>query len=162
MERRCSKKRHGHNFDFWALKRIARLNFIVENTFYSFQVSKIKIVAVSFFFNTAYFRWRSQNFKVCWLWAATPLRKVARPKSTSFSESPGRGLSHGGTLDMGSNTKDSSKLPKSKKRRFLPFFCCHFVKNFKCRQSDNFDPRRSVYGSSESLCPKFSETPLRK
>ena len=43
------KKRHGHNFDFWALKRIARLNFIVENTFYSFQASKIKIVAVSFF-----------------------------------------------------------------------------------------------------------------
>ena len=37
------------NFDFLALKRIARLNFIVENTFYSFQASKIKIVAVSFF-----------------------------------------------------------------------------------------------------------------
>ena len=51
---------------------------------------------LSFFCNTAYFWWRRQNFKVCWLWGAiTPVRKVARSKSTTFSESSGRELSHG-------------------------------------------------------------------
>ena len=29
-------------------------------------------------------------------------------------------------------------------------------------QSDNFDPRTFAYGSSESLCPKFSETHAEK
>ena len=42
-----SKKRHGHNFDFFGPKRIARLLDIVEKPCYSFQTKKIKIVAVS-------------------------------------------------------------------------------------------------------------------
>ena len=29
-------------------------------------------------------------------------------------------------------------------------------------QSDNFDARRSAHGSSESLCPKFSEAHVEK
>ena len=59
------KKRHGHNFDFFGPKRIARLLDIVEKPCYSFQTKKIKIVAVSFFLDAAYFRGRRQNFKVC-------------------------------------------------------------------------------------------------
>ena len=63
---------------------------------------------------------------------------------------------------MGSNTKTQVNCQKAKKRRFA-IFCCHFVKKISNgRQSDNFDPRRSAYGSSESLCPKFSETPVKK
>ena len=44
------------------------------------------------------------------------------------------------------------------KRCFLQFSIAA-PKNFSngC-QSDNFDPRTFAYGSSESLCPKFSET----
>ena len=50
----------------------------------------------------------------------------------------------------------------SKKRRFLQFSIAP-PKNFSngC-QSDNFDPRTFAYGSSESLCPKFSETHAEK
>ena len=47
-----TKKRHGHNFDFSGLKRIAKVTHRVDNSCYSFQTRKIKIVAVSFFFVT--------------------------------------------------------------------------------------------------------------
>ena len=52
--RQCKKKRHGHNFDFFGLKRIARLLNYVEQPCYSFRTKKIKIVAVSFFCNAAF------------------------------------------------------------------------------------------------------------
>ena len=52
-KRRCQKKRHGHNFDFSGLKRIAGLVHPISYPTYSFQVRKIKIVAVSFFLDTA-------------------------------------------------------------------------------------------------------------
>ena len=42
------KKRHGHNIDFWGLKRIARTSNMVGTTCYSFQTSKIEIELVSF------------------------------------------------------------------------------------------------------------------
>ena len=48
------KKRHGHNFDFSDLKRIGWVTNRVDQTCYSFQAWKIKIVAVSFFLNTAF------------------------------------------------------------------------------------------------------------
>ena len=48
-QKKMSKKRHGHNFDFFGPKRIARLLDIVEKPCYSFQTRKIKIVAVPFF-----------------------------------------------------------------------------------------------------------------
>merc|ERR1712112_128191 len=35
-------------------------------------------------------------------------------------------------------------------------------KNSSGCQSDNFDPRRSAYGSSESFCPIFFKTPAKK
>ena len=44
-----TKKRHGHNFDFWGLKRIAWPSHMVGMTCYLFRTSKIIIVAVSFF-----------------------------------------------------------------------------------------------------------------
>ena len=87
---------------------------------------------------------------------------VARPKSNTFLESPGRELSHGGTLDMGSTTKNPRKLDKRKKGSFLHFFLSLCKKISNGRQSDNFGPRGDAYGPSERLCPKFSETPLRK
>ena len=38
---------------------------------------QIKIVAVGFFFDTAYFWWQIENFRVVWLWAPiTPLQKL--------------------------------------------------------------------------------------
>ena len=46
----------------------------------------------------------------------------------------------------------------AKKRRFS----CQHQKNSSGCQSDNFDPRRSAYGSSESLCLKFFRTPVKK
>ncbi len=51
---RCPKKRHGHNFDFSGLKRIGWVTNRVDHTCYSFQTRKIKIVAVSFFLDTAF------------------------------------------------------------------------------------------------------------
>ena len=50
----------------------------------------------------------------------------------------------------------------AKKRRFLKFFVSASKKISSGCQSDNFDPRRSAYGSSESLCPKFSEAHVEK
>ena len=43
------KKRHGHNFDFSGLKGIGWVTNRVDQTCYSFQPRKIKIVAVTFF-----------------------------------------------------------------------------------------------------------------
>ena len=63
---RRHKKRHGHNFDFSGLKRIGWVTNRVDQTCYSFQVWKIKIVAVSFFLNTAFcFK---KNWKITRLW----------------------------------------------------------------------------------------------
>ena len=55
LERGVVKKRHGHNFEFWVLKRIAGPSHMVGRTCYSFQGSKLIIVAVSFFRNASYF-----------------------------------------------------------------------------------------------------------
>ena len=45
-QKNVTKKRHGHNFEFFGPKRIARLLDIVEKSCYSFQTKKIKIVTV--------------------------------------------------------------------------------------------------------------------
>ena len=58
--------------------------------------------------------------------------------------------------------KTQENWPNAKKCSFWHFFVSLCKKISNGRQSDNFDPRRSAYGPSESLCPKFSETPLRK
>ena len=50
------KKIHGHNFWISTAKLIARILNYVEQPCYSFRTKKIKIVAVSFFFDIAYFR----------------------------------------------------------------------------------------------------------
>ena len=49
--------------------------------------------------------------------------KSPTTKSTTFLKSSGRELSHGGTLDMGSTTKNPRKLAKRKKGSFLHFLC---------------------------------------
>ena len=50
----------------------------------------------------------------------------------------------------------------AKKRRFFAIFRDRPKKFSNGCQSDNFDPRTFAYGSSESLCPKFSETHAEK
>ena len=47
--RGVTKKRHGHNNDFWGLKRIAGPPNHVRRPGYSFQAPKINIVGVTFF-----------------------------------------------------------------------------------------------------------------
>ena len=58
--------------------------------------------------------------------------------------------------------KTQVNWPNAKKRVFCHFWLSLCKKISNGRQSDNFDPRRSAYGSSESLCPKFSETLVKK
>ena len=129
--RRCQKKKNCHNFDFSGLKRIAKVAHRVDYTCYSFQTRKLKIVAV-LFFDTSYFWGRTENFKVCWLWVAiTPVKKLARPKSTTFSETSGPELSHGPILEKFSHQKISRRRVFSKKRRFLLFFVSTPKKNFQ-------------------------------
>ena len=115
-----------------------------------------------FFCYVFYFWGWTQNFKVCWLWAAiTPVEKLARPKSTTFSESSGCELSHGPIPEKYSLTKMSRRRVFSKKRRFLEFFVSAPKKFSNGCQSDNFDRRRSAHGSSERSCPVFFETPVK-
>ena len=56
-----TKKRHGHNIDLWVLKRIARPSHMVGTTCYSFQTSKLKIVAVLFFVTDPKFQRRHKK-----------------------------------------------------------------------------------------------------
>ena len=58
-----TKKRRGHNFDFLGLKRIAKVTHMVDQTCYSFQTRKLKIVAVSFFCDIAYFIFTSHRIQ---------------------------------------------------------------------------------------------------
>ena len=53
--RGVKKKRHGHNNEFWALKRIAGPPNHVKRPCYSFEDPKINIVAVSFFLNDRFY-----------------------------------------------------------------------------------------------------------
>ena len=53
--RGVAKKRHGHNNEFWALKRIAGPPNHVRRPCYSFQDPKLNIVAVSFFGNARFY-----------------------------------------------------------------------------------------------------------
>ena len=89
--RGVTKKRHGHNFEFWGLKRIAYRPNHVRRPCYSFQTSKLDIVAVSFFFNASYFRGRTSFFGLVHLWRPiTPVQNLTRPISSTFSETSGR------------------------------------------------------------------------
>ena len=63
-ERRCQKKRHGHNFEFWALPLNQRGTNHVGPMLIQWRRSKLKIVAVSFFLNTDF--GCQQNWKFEW------------------------------------------------------------------------------------------------
>ena len=99
--RGVKKKRHGHNFEFWALPRNQRGTNHIEPTLIPWQSSKLKIVAVSFFFNALYFRWRTSFFGLVHLWRPiTPVQNLTRPISSTFSETSGREVSHGPSPDI--------------------------------------------------------------
>ena len=57
------KKRHGHNNEFWGLKRIAGPPHHVRRPCYSFQTPKLNIVAVSFFWNASFPAKKFSQFK---------------------------------------------------------------------------------------------------
>ena len=79
---------------------------MVGTTCYSFQTLKLKIVAVLFFFNASYFRGRTSFFGLVHLWRpVTPVQNLTRPISSTFSELPGREVSHGPILDIFSLSK---------------------------------------------------------
>ena len=63
-----------------------------------------------------------------------------------------------GSKVMGRQSLTYFLAPNWERRPFGTIFHCHPKKISIGCQSDNFDPRRSAHGSSESLCPKFSET----
>ena len=116
-----------------------------------------------FFLTSLIFRDKHTFAALCWLWAAiTPVKKIVRPKSTTFSETSGRELSHGPILEKFSHQKISRRRVFSKNRRFLQFFVSAPKKISNGCQSDNFDPRRSAHGSSERSWPEFSETHAEK
>ena len=58
--------------------------------------------------------------------------------------------------------KTRVNCPNVKKSIFLQFLVSLCKKFSSGCQSDNFDPRRSAYGSSESLCPVFFKTHAKK
>ena len=128
------------------------------------RISKKKFFErVTFFLTSLIFRDKHTFAALCWLWAAiTPVKKIVRPKSTTFSETSGRELSHGPILEKFSHQKISRRRVFSKKRRFLEFFVSAPKKFSNCCQSDNFDRRRSAHGSSERSWPVFFEAPARK
>ena len=108
-----------------------------------------KIARMTFFLTSLIFRDKHTFAALCWLWAAiTPVKKIVRPKSTTFSETSGRELWHGPILEKFSHQKISRRRVFSKKRRFLQFFVSAPKKISNGCQSDNFDPRRSAHGSS--------------
>ena len=76
-----------------------------------------------FFLTPPNFRDASTFAYMIWLWPAiTPVKKLARPKNTTFSETSGSQLSHGPILEKFSHQKISRRRVFSKKRRFLQFF----------------------------------------
>ena len=58
--------------------------------------------------------------------------------------------------------KTRVNCPNVKNNLFLHFLVSLCKKISSGCQSDNFDPRMSAYGSSESLCPVFFKTPVKK
>ena len=80
------KKRHGHNFEFWGLKRIGSLANWVVYSCYSFQNVIFKIGWVLFFCDASYFRWRSSFFQLSQLrQAITQSVKLTTPLCYTFS-----------------------------------------------------------------------------
>ena len=82
--RGVAKKRHGHNFDFSGLKRIAGLVHPISYLGYSFRAWKLKIVAVSFFCNAAFCCWK--KLKNDWTLTAnnSPLKSRTHKKYHIF------------------------------------------------------------------------------
>ena len=58
--------------------------------------------------------------------------------------------------------KTRVNCPNVKNNLFLHFLVSLCKKISSGWQSDNFDPRRCAYGSSESFCPIFFKTPAKK
>ena len=77
---------------------------MVDNTGYLFRARIIIIVAVTFFVASLNFANEPKILQSSYF----EQQKIPPPKTTTFAESSGHELSHGGTLDMCPNTKISS------------------------------------------------------
>ena len=88
-----TKKRHGHNFEFWAPKLNQRGTNMVVSTLIQFRAVIFKIVAVSFFVTAHNYRDAFTFSAMCWLRALiTGAKIIVGPKTTTFSETSGREL----------------------------------------------------------------------
>ena len=122
---------------------------------YSFRSSKLKIVAVLFFFNAWYFRWRTSFFGLVHLWRPiTPVQNLTRPISSTFSETSGREVSHRPILDI-SPFEQISRNEHLMSNFFLHFFVATPKKNSSGRRSDNIEDWRLPH--FEADVPTFSK-----
>ena len=100
-QNRCSKKRHGHNFEFWAPPLNQRGTNRVGPTLIQWQRSKLIIVAVSFFLTPHNYRDAFTFSAMCWLWRVITGAKITVALiNYTFSDSSGRKLQHGPMLEI--------------------------------------------------------------
>ena len=106
---RCQKKRHGHNNEFWALPLNQRGTNPIGPTLIQWRRSKLKIVAVSFFLDTAFGCKKIWKFE----WTLEADNYGLKPpnlKNYNILEFSGRHLSHGTTLYRSDLFKKLSNL----------------------------------------------------
>ena len=125
---------------------------MVGSTLIPWQSSKLKIVAVSFFFDTSYFRGRTSFFGLIHLWRPiTPVQNFTRPISSTFSETSGREVSLRPILDI-SPFEQISRNEHLMSNFFLHFFVATPKKNSSGRRSDNIEDWRLPHSSFQSWC----------
>ena len=92
--RGVTKKRHCHNKEFWALPSNQCVTNHVGPTLIPCQSPNLNIVAVSFFLTPPLHRIFSSIFTKLWQ-PITLVQNLQNSKTTTFSETSGRALSHG-------------------------------------------------------------------
>ena len=96
VNRQCKKKKRPQFWFFRSETNSTAFQLCEEAVLFVSELKKIKLWPCLFFVTLPIFGDAHTFAALCWLWATiTPVRKLARPKSTTFSESLGRELSHG-------------------------------------------------------------------
>ena len=155
-ERGVKKKRHGHNIQFWGLKRIARPSHMVGTICYSFQNLKLKIVAVLFFFWRLVFSWTDQFFRT--RPSLTAYNSRSKPHTPNKFHIFGNVRTWGftwtylGYFFLWANFEEWAFYEKS---RFLAFFHCRTEKNSNNFDSANIEVWRLAHSSFWNLCSTF-------
>ena len=110
--RGVTKKRHGHNFEFWAVPLNQRWTNHVTPTLIQFQAPKIEIVAVSFFCDAPFLAKFVSEFD------PTLTANNYGLKPDTLNKSP---LKFVFSLGFG---RSSSVMSSSSRSRFEPFYVC--------------------------------------